>query len=97
MKGLPQERACPKSGHVPRILKGMSQERACPKHFKGHVPRAGLSQVLLLLLFLLLLLLSLLLSFLLFLRRLFSPANQNESTETDVVNEGNGEMEKQQH
>ena len=29
---------------APRILEGMSQERACPKHFKGHVPRAGLSQ-----------------------------------------------------
>ena len=48
LKGLSQERschknlelirACPKSGHVPRILKGKSQERACPKSaFQWHL------------------------------------------------------------
>ena len=43
LKGMSQERACPKdfkracpkSGHVPSILKGMSQERARPKQLKG--------------------------------------------------------------
>ena len=34
-------RACPKSGHVPRIVKGMSPERTCPKNVKGHVDAAS--------------------------------------------------------
>ena len=39
MKGLSQERACPKhlEGPVPSVLKGLSQERTCPKHFEGPV------------------------------------------------------------
>ena len=43
-KNLELRRACPKSGHDPRILKGMSPARACLKNVKGHVPRAVLSQ-----------------------------------------------------
>ena len=33
---MSQERACPKSGLVPRVLKGLSQERACPKNAKQY-------------------------------------------------------------
>ena len=38
---LQNRRACPKNGHVPRIVKGMSAERACPKNVKEHVDAAS--------------------------------------------------------